>query len=188
MTARLALRRTPLAPRLGVALVVTLALGALAWAFNPGPQWRVAPTQQAEGNVLFDDEPIPAGDGEAMDILLVAGMTIEWRGHGDLELLSPGHALLTIAPGTVVDLPAPPPRWFLRTSRARLAEGTLRFIPGPRFRGARLVIETPARTFTAAGPGAFEIAHDAPAGTTRIDASSPGLVEFARVKRSRLGL
>jgi hypothetical protein len=167
-----------------LALAVMAVLAAFAWATNPGPHWRVADTQQADGNVLFDDDPVPAADVEAMEEVLVAGAVIEWRGHGDLELVSPGYAVLVIAPGSVVMLPAPPPRWFGRSARARLLEGTLSFVAGPRFRGARLVVETPERTFTAGG-GAFVITHDPSAGT-RIVASGTALEEFARAKRSLL--
>jgi hypothetical protein len=168
-----------------VPVVLAFAVG-FAWATNPGPQWRVAPAQSADGNALFDGDPVPAGDAASMNDRLVAGTTIEWRGHGDLELLSPGHAILSVAPGTVFTLPAPPPRWFARASSGRLAEGRLRFVPGPRFRGARLVVETPARTFTAAGDAAFEIAHDPASGRTRVDASGAGITEFARTRRPSL--
>lgn len=169
-----------------IAVATALAVAALAWATNPGPQWRVADTQQADGNVLFDDDPIPAVDVEAMGEQLVPGVVLEWRGTGDLELISPGCAVLAIAPGTVVTLPAPPPRWFARASTCRLSEGTLRFVPGPRFRGARLVIETPSRAFTAAGDRAFEIGHDPATGVTRIDATGSAIAEFAREKRTLL--
>jgi hypothetical protein len=165
---------------LGVVAVLPV-LAALAWAFNPGPRWRVADTQRADGNVLFDGDPVPAADTEAMGDLLLGGTTIEWRGHGDLELISPGHAVLAIAPGTVLRLPAPPPRFFARTSTSRLHEGTLRFLPGPGFAGARLVIETPARSFTAAAGGPVEIAHD-PARGTRVVATGAALDAFARTR------
>jgi len=160
------------------ALLLVLAFGA--WAFNPGPRWRVAPTQQADGNVLFDGDPVPATDTEAMNDVLVAGAVLEWRGFGDLELLSPGHALLVVAPGTALTLPAPPPRWFGRTSRARLAEGTLRFLPGPRFKGARLVVETPDRAIVTRG-GAIEVSHD-PAAGTRVDSTGAALQELVRTR------
>ena len=169
-----------------ITLAVALLAGGVLWATNPGPQWRVAETQRADGNVLFDDDPVPATDAEAMDALLMAGTTIEWQGHGDLEVISPGHALLAVAPGTVLTLPAPPPRWFARASACSLSRGTLRFVPGPRFRGARLTFVTPARAFTAGGNAAFEIAHDPVTVVTRIDASGPGITEFARVKRTLL--
>ena len=162
-----------------------LVLAMLAWALNPGPRWRVAGTQQADGNVLFDGEPVPAGDAEAMNDVLLGGTLVEWRGHGDLELVSPGHALLAIAPGTVVRLPAPPPRWFARTARARLDEGTLRFLAGPSFSGARFVVETAETTWTTAG-GAAAITRD-PAGITHIETDGPAVEAFARSARSRVG-
>lgn len=167
-----------------LALAALLVLAAFAWATNPGPRWRVADNQQADGNVLFDDDPVPAADVEAMGDLLIAGTVIEWRGHGDLELISPGSAVLVLRPGTVMTLPAPPARWFARTSRAFLTEGTVVFVAGPRFRGARLVVETPARTFTA-DSGAFSLTHDPSAGTLVVDRGAD-LEEFVRTKRNLL--
>jgi hypothetical protein len=137
------------APRLGrlelafTAAAAALALGAFAWAFNPGPQWRVADLQNAHGNVIVNDEPVPADDIESLNDALVPGATIEWNGDGDLELVSRGQLALGIAPGTTMTLPAPPPRWFARESKGRVAMGTIRLTSGSRFRGARLVIATP---------------------------------------------
>ncbi len=170
----------------GAALAVVLVVGAFAWAFNPGPQWRIAETQFADGNVLLDTDPIPAADGEALGELLLEGATIEWRGHGDLELVSTRAAVLGIAPGTVVTLPAPPPRWFARAVRCSLAEGTLRFVPGPGFRGASLTVHTPTRTFTAGGDDAFAITHDPATGRTQLVTTGPRIAEFARLKRTQL--
>ena len=181
-----AARARALRMRAGLVLAVLLAGGAFAWAFNPGPQWRVADTQVADGNVLLDDDPIPAVDVDAMSELLLAGTTIEWRGHGDLEFVSEHAAALALAPGTVVTLPAPPPRWFARAVRCSLAEGTLRFVPGPGFRGATLTVHTPARTFTGGGADAFEIRHDPLTGRTALETTGPAITEFARKKRAEL--
>jgi hypothetical protein len=172
--------------RAGLALAVLLAAAAFAWAVNPGPQWRVADSQVADGNVLLDDDPIPAVDVEALGELLLAGTTIEWRGHGDLEFVSEHAAVLALAPGTVVTLPAPPPRWFARAVSCSLAEGTLRFVPGPDFRGATLTIHTPARTFTGGGADAFEIRHDPLTGKTALETTGPTIMEFAQKKRPEL--
>ncbi len=170
----------------GLALGVLLVAGAFAWALNPGPQWRIAETQAADGNVLLDDDPIPAADTEALGELLLAGTSIEWRGHGDLELVSTRAAALGIAPGTVVTLPAPPPRWFARAVSCSLSEGTLRFVPGPAFRGASLTVHTPARTFTGGGSDAFAISHDPATGRTQLVTTGPTIAEFARLKRTQL--
>jgi len=172
--------------RAGLALVVLLAAAAFAWALNPGPQWRVADWQVADGNVLLDDEPIPAVDVEALGELLLPGTTIEWRGKGDLEFISSHAAVIALAPGTVVTLPAPPPRWFARAVACSLAEGTLRFVPGPDFRGASLTIRTPARTFTGGGGDAFEIRHDPATGRTTLETSGPTIVEYIRTKQPLL--
>ena len=184
MTGRAAHRRG-LMRAAAASAAALLALALLAWAFNPGPHWRIAETQQADGNVLFEGDPVPATDAEAMGELLVGGAEIEWRGHGDLRFLSPGNAVLSVAPGTVLTLPAPPPRFFGRTCTARLAEGRLFFLAGPRFRGARLVVTTPARTFTATGERPLEIAHD-PARGTRVIDSGADLDAFAQTARPLL--
>lgn len=170
-------------PTLALAAGALLVLGMLAWALNPGPRWRVAGTQQADGNVLFDGEPVPAADAEAMNDMLVGGTVVEWRGHGDLELVSPGHAVLFVASESRLTLPAPPPRFFARTSTLRLDEGRLFFLGGPRLRGARLVVATPERTFTAPGDGAFGIVHE-PGGGTRILESGRELEAFEDGARS----
>lgn len=181
-----AARARTLRIRAGIALAVLLAAAAFAWALNPGPQWRVSDTQAADGNVLLDDDPIPAVDVEALGELLLPGSTIEWRGHGDLEFISEHAAALALAPGTLATLPAPPPRWFARAVTCSLAEGTLRFVPGPDFRGASLTIHTPARTFTGGGADAFEIRHDPRTGKTALETTGPTITEFARLKRAQL--
>lgn len=162
----------------GATVAVAAVLVAFGFALNPGPRWKIAATQDAEGNVLLDDDPVPAADVEALADLLQPGTWIEWRGHGDLELVSGGAVALAIAPGTLVTLPSPPPRYFARAARCTLAEGTLRIVPGPAFRGATLTIETPARSFTTGGDRPIAIVHDA-AGT-RVATSGPEIDAFVR--------
>jgi ferric-dicitrate binding protein FerR (iron transport regulator) len=132
--------RFPLALAGAVAAVLVVAS---AFAFNPGPQWRVAQMQNAHGNVIVNDDAIPADDIPSLNEALVPGARIEWDGDGDLELLSRGRLALGIVPGTRMTLPAPPPRWFLRHSEARIETGTIRLTSGPRFHGARVTIATP---------------------------------------------
>lgn len=140
--------RFPLALAGAVAAVLVVAG---AWAFNPGPRWRVAEIQHAHGNVIVNDDAIPADDTESLDEVLVPGATIEWDGDGDLELLSRGRLALGIAPGTHMTLPAPPPRWFFRHSAGRVETGTVRLTSGPRFHGARVTIATPEATVEMTG-------------------------------------
>ena len=140
--------------RLLAALAATAALvlvGAGAWAFNPGPRWQVAEGQQAHGNVLIDDEPVPADDFASLNDALVEGSKIEWNGDGDLELVSRGQLALAIVPGTQMRLPAPPPRWFTRTSGGRVESGEIRLTSGTRFHGARLTIATPQASVVMTG-------------------------------------
>jgi ferric-dicitrate binding protein FerR (iron transport regulator) len=128
--------------RLLTAAAAALAVVAAAWAFNPGPQWRVAALQQAHGNIVIDGEPVPADDFESVNDALLPGATIEWNGDGDLELVSRGQLALAIMPGTRMRLPAPPPRWFARASAGRVESGEIRLTSGTRFHGARLTIAT----------------------------------------------
>jgi ferric-dicitrate binding protein FerR (iron transport regulator) len=119
-----------------------LAIYALV-AFNPGPHWQVASMQAAHGNVLVEDDAIPADDAASLTEALLPGATIEWDGEGELMLISPGQLALAIAPGTRMTLPAPPPHFYGRVVRARLEAGRLRLTTGPDFPGARAVVATP---------------------------------------------
>jgi len=128
-------------------------LGALAGAavltvyalvgFNPGPHWQVASMQDAHGNVVIDQEAVPADDAASLTEALLPGSTIEWDGEGDLLLISPGQLALAIAPGTRMTLPTPPGRFFHREARAQLTAGRLRITTGPDFHGARAIVTTP---------------------------------------------
>ncbi len=137
--------------RLALATAALLLVAGFAWVFNPGPRWRVAALQNAHGNVLINDEAIPADDFESINEALVAGATIEWNGSGDLELVSRGQVALGIAPGTRMTLPAPPPRWFGRHSEGRVEAGEVRLTSGTRFHGATLTIATPQASATMTG-------------------------------------
>jgi len=132
------------------AAAVLLAIGVTA-VMNAGPRWRVAGAQSAHGNVLVNDEPIPADDVASLNEALAPGAVIEWNGNGDLELVSRRHLALGIAPGTKMTLPAPPPRWFARSSRGSIETGTIRLASGPRFHGARVTIGTPEATVVMTG-------------------------------------
>lgn len=132
------------------AAAVLLAIGVTT-VMNAGPRWKVAAVQAAHGNVLVNDEPIPADDVASLNEALAPGAVIEWNGNGDLELVSPGQLALGIAPGTKMTLPAPPPRWFARTSRGTIETGTLRLASGRRFHGARVTIGTPEATVEMTG-------------------------------------
>jgi hypothetical protein len=130
---------------LASAAAVLLVVG-IAVVLNPGPRWRVASSQNASGNVLVDDNPIPVDDVRSLNEALVPGSTIEWDGVGDIELVSRRFLALGIAPGTKMTLPAPPPRWFARSVRGTIQSGTVRLTSGPRFHGARVTIEAPQAT------------------------------------------
>jgi len=144
--APLAHRRPFLArPRgwLALAGAAAVLLAYAGIAFNPGPHWQVASLQDAHGNVLVDDDAIPADDAASLTDALLPGSTIEWNGDGDLMLLSPGQLALSIAPGTRMTLPPPPPRFFDRVSRGRIEAGRVRITTGPAFHGARAEFRTP---------------------------------------------
>jgi ferric-dicitrate binding protein FerR (iron transport regulator) len=135
---------------LASAAAVLAVIGGVV-VMNPGPRWQVAAAQKAHGNVMVNDEPIPADDPESLNTALVPGAVIEWNGDGDLELVSTRELALGIAPGTKMTLPAPPPRWFARTSRGAIETGTIRLASGKRFHGARMTITTPEATVEMTG-------------------------------------
>lgn len=132
----------------GAAAVITLFAGI---AFNPGPHWQVASMQAAHGNVMIDEDPIPADDAASLTDALIEGSTIEWNGEGELMIVSPGQLAISIAPGTRMTLPAPPPRFFSRMSSGTLLAGRLRVTTGPGFHGARLRLTTPEATAEVTG-------------------------------------
>ncbi len=125
-----------------LAAAAVLAVYALV-GFNPGPHWQVASLQDAHGNVIVDDDAIPADDDASLTTALVPGARIEWDGTGELMFVSPGALAIAVAPGTRMVLPAPPARFFDRVSRAQLAAGRLRITTGPDFHGARAIVTTP---------------------------------------------
>jgi len=135
---------------LGAAAAV-LVVGLAAWSLNPGPRWRPVGNADVDGNVMIDGEPVPAGDLASLEDALAPGATLEWRGHGDLALVSQGQLALAIAPGTRMTLPEPPPRWFGRTTHGRVEEGEIRLTSGPGFHGARVSITTPQATVAMIG-------------------------------------
>lgn len=129
-----------------------LVAGVVAVAvINPGERWQVATTQDATGNVLVDGDPVPVSDVASLGDLLHPGAEIEWRGQGDLELLSAGQVALAIMPGTVMTLPEPPRRLFARTTRGTVVEGEIRLTTGPGMRGAGLVFTTPEAEVSISG-------------------------------------
>lgn len=132
-------RPLPALSAVGAAAMLVLFAGI---AFNPGPHWQVASLQSAHGNVMVDDEPIPADDAASLTDALIPGAKIEWDGDGELMFVSPGQLALSIAPGTRMTLPAPPPRFFDRVARGRLEAGRVRVATGPAFHGARVEFRT----------------------------------------------
>jgi hypothetical protein len=114
------------------------------WGTNPGPTWQVAPTQSADGNVMVDEEPIPAGDHASLTEQLRPGVVVEYMGFGDLRFVAPGAYALEVTPGTRLVLPDTPPRWFGRGGLAgRVDEGCVRLTTGAGFGGVRLTFVTP---------------------------------------------
>ncbi|MGH7726111.1 MAG: hypothetical protein ACREOU_11860 [Candidatus Eiseniibacteriota bacterium] len=141
--------RRPGLPRVRPALALS-AFAAVLLGFvlvvsvlNPGERWRVAATQDATGNVLVDGDPVPASDFASLGDALLPGSEIEWRGEGNLELLSSGQVALVVLSGTVMTLPEAPRRMFARTTRGEVTEGEIRITTGPALRGGGLMIATP---------------------------------------------
>lgn len=130
---------------LSAAAAVLLVIG-VAVVMNPGPRWQVARYQDGYGNMLINGEPIPVDDERSLNEALAPGVTIEWNGSSDIALVSRRFLALDIAPGTRMTLPAPPPRWFARTSKGSIESGTVRLTSGPRFHGASVTIVAPQAT------------------------------------------
>ena len=118
------------------------ALVIVVLALNRGPGWQVV-SAEGDGIAVIDGRPIPLGHVEDLGRALRAGVGVELGAGAMLEIESPGHLVIQVTPGTELRLPGPSGRWFGRELRALVSAGEVRITTGPRFRGARLLVETP---------------------------------------------
>jgi len=122
---------------------------AIVLFLNRGPAWMVLQTDQT-GTLLVDDRVISLSKGGVSSVL-VSGKTVELASAGPMLLASPGHLAMEILPGARVTIPALPGRWFGRTGRGEVAEGSVRILTGPSFKGSELWIGTPEASVLISG-------------------------------------
>jgi hypothetical protein len=143
-------RSARLAWRASYALAAAAALAFIVGLGNRGAAWTVSGSSLgataiggSRGDLLVDGKAISSTEPAVWSQALRRGHHIEWRGEGDLELVSRGALAMQILPGTVLDLPAPPGRWFGRSVKGRIESGEVRITTGQRFEGARLTLFSP---------------------------------------------
>ncbi len=121
-----------------VAAVVLL----MVFRFNsmPGP---VVTRVVGEGTVVVDGRSFPAADRDAYADLVSPGSHVEVTGDARVDILYPGALILRVLPGSDLDLPGRPGRWFGRHLAGGLEIGEVSVLTWPGFQGNHLAIETP---------------------------------------------
>ena len=138
-----------LRPLVWIPAAVTFVAVALAVA-NRGPDWRVVAVS-GEGTVVVNGTSIAATDARAIAARLSRGGKLDVNGAVTLDLVAPGLLAVSLAPGSVATLPAPPNRWWARAMEVSLAGGNGYFSTGRDFHGARLDVVTPDAVVRAVG-------------------------------------
>ncbi|MDM7914293.1 MAG: FecR domain-containing protein [Candidatus Eisenbacteria bacterium] len=82
-------------------------------------------------------------DRSTLGKLLTGGARVDLADSVLVTIASAENVYLQILPGTQMDIPPAPGRWFGRDVHASIATGEVRITTGPRFPGARLTVETP---------------------------------------------
>lgn len=136
-----------LSPRTGLPLAaVALAALALWWGARPSDAWIVLESVDAERD---DGESLDAGDRFAFATLITPGI-----GSADVQL---GGSLRVLAPpGTRVELPPGPGRWFGRSRVLRVDEGRILVTTGDRPPDFDFVVMSP-ETRTRAAAATFSV-------------------------------
>ena len=114
----------------------------LVFAANRGPRWEVIGGGSG-GTVTIGVREIDLADADAITTALRPGVRVSVPPGVELVIQSAGNLALDLVPGTDMTLPAAPPRWFARASRAELRSGEIRITTGNAFHGARLAVATP---------------------------------------------
>jgi hypothetical protein len=126
--------------RLAIPLAAAVVLLTL-W-MNQAPHWRLVDSR-AGTFLRIDGENFDTGDTKPLLRMLRAGARVQTPESLGVTLLSPGHLAIKILPGTDMTLPAPPRRWFGRSTRASIATGEMHVTTDHSFHGARLFVNTP---------------------------------------------
>ena len=135
------------------ALLWPLAAGLLAvtlLAANRGPDWRVV-SADGDGRVVVDGIEFAPGDTAALAERIGRGGRVVVQGAVTLDLVAPGVAAVTFAPGSDALLSPAPNRWWWRAMSARLAAGEAYFSTGGAFHGATLDVRTAEASVRAVG-------------------------------------
>lgn len=132
-------------------LPAAAALLAVALVFaNRAPAWQVL-AANGTGSVLVNGESVAVGDLAALTAHMRRGGHVQVAGELTLDVVAPGVLAVALAPGSDLELPPAPPRWWGRTMRAELNAGDVYFSTGPRFHGTTLDVTTPHATVRAVG-------------------------------------
>lgn len=127
-------------PLAWAAAAVLIAVSVVG--LNRGPAWQVK-NVSGSGIVVVGNLPIPLGHSDQLAAAMQPGARVRIPPGATLEVMAPGQMAIVLLSGADVVMPATPGRWFGRGVSATLATGQLRITTGPRFRGARLAIQTP---------------------------------------------
>lgn len=149
-------RRPGFWPALAAAAAVLLFV---AGPLNRGPAWRVV-TSRGEGLAIVNGRPIAMAHGVEIGAELARGGRVRIPDDAVLELVASGEIAVRLSAGADADLPAPPNRWFNRSSHARMRHGDLFATTGHAFRGARLVVETDLARVFVTGTSFAVLAHE----------------------------
>ncbi len=136
--------------RWAVAAAAAAASLIVLTAVNQPPRWTALPSA-GSGHLVVNGVRVPVRNTAELTRRIRPGSRVRLDCTNDLDLVSSGLLAMQISPGTELVLPAPPGRWFGRSSKANVNGGLLRVTTGRRFKGARLAISTPEATIRVTG-------------------------------------
>jgi hypothetical protein len=103
------------------------------------------------GSVRIDGATVAIDDAAALGRLLPPGVRVEVAEGAEIDLRADGVMAMQCAGGTDLVLPPSPPRWFARRAALHVADGEIRVVTGPSFKGASLAVTTPDAALTVTG-------------------------------------
>lgn len=146
-------------------LVAAAGLAALAAILNGGlggGDWKIS-ALEGDGIPSVDGRPIPSTHADQLAGRIRPGARLRVPRGLTLEIRSRGALSIEITPGTDVTVPRTPGRWWGRRIACELEGGAIRIAAEEGFRGATLIVFTPAARVELA-PGAVLVAAE-PRGT-----------------------